>query len=138
MTVDQIERFPCPCCGQQVHEGLHGSSMICPICRSGDDLVQLRWPMLRSGANNVSLIEAQSNYRRMGASEHRRRGRVLPASARELPDDGWRPIYLRIDNFEDEDSQVTPWPDDRRVLYWWRPMFLATIFVIAQTTLIAS
>ena len=36
---------------------------------------------------------------------------------------GWRPVSLTIDSFEPKGVQVTPWPDDLTVLYWWRTTF---------------
>nr|WP_093572708.1 CPCC family cysteine-rich protein [Amycolatopsis rubida] len=120
---DQGEKFPCPCCGRRVYECSPGSSEICPICYWEDDLVQLRWPISCSGANGVSLIEAQRNYRQVGASESRWKDRVRKPNDGELLDKGWRPIDLRIDSFEDEDDRLIGWPSDRSVLYWWRDTF---------------
>ncbi|WP_433389579.1 CPCC family cysteine-rich protein [Micromonospora sp. KLBMP9576] len=112
--------LPCPCCGYRTMQGMPGSCDICPVCWWEDDILQLRWPQLASGANKVSLIEGQRNFEHTGACTE------LPLGV-ELadPDDydrepHWRPIDLGRDTFEPTLCQLAPWPDDRTVLYWWR------------------
>lgn len=116
-------KFPCPCCGHLVHHGPPGSWRICHVCFWEDDPSQLRWPTTTVGANNVSLQQAQKNYEKFGAAEERFRGQVRPPAADEPIDAGWRPIDLNTDAFEDIAEQVSPWPEDRTVLYWWRDSF---------------
>jgi len=41
----------------------------CPICYWEDDLTQMRWPTMPSGANSTSLVQAQRNYRTFGACD---------------------------------------------------------------------
>ena len=84
---------------------------------------QLRWPDSSSGANKVSLIEAQRNYEEFATSEVRFRGKVRPPAADEPLDEGWRRIDLDVDSFEDVDGLVLPWPEDCTALYWWRDSF---------------
>jgi hypothetical protein len=120
----QLElKFPCPSCGHLVHAEPPGSSRICSICFWEDDVCQLRWPGDLSGANKVSLIEAQRNYEEFAAIEVRFRGMVRPPAPDEPLDEGWRRIDLEVDAFEDIDAQMLPWPEDRTVLYWWRESF---------------
>lgn len=82
--------------------------------------MQLRWPEYRGGANKVSLIEAQTNYARFGASEAGFERKVRRATDREPLDPGWRPVDDQVDNFERNDDMTGPWPKDYTVLYWWR------------------
>ncbi|MEU8348640.1 CPCC family cysteine-rich protein [Streptomyces sp. NPDC048845] len=112
---------PCPCCGH-LTLGETGGYEICPVCCWEDDPVQLRWPLMESGANELCLMDAQLNYRRTGAAAERFRGRVRPPAAHERRDPGWRPVDLAKDSFEAADTEV-PWPEDLALLYWWRPAF---------------
>lgn len=115
---------PCPCCGYLILEDSPGSWEICGICGWEDDLVQLRWPAMRGGANKPSLIEAQESFLRIGAKSELARGRVRPPSHSDQQDPGWRPIDPVVDQFESyDDDDRLPWPDDRTVLFWWRPTF---------------
>jgi len=50
---------PCPACGFDVFGQPPGSYDLCPICDWEDDDVQLRYPMMRGGANGDSLYEWQ-------------------------------------------------------------------------------
>ncbi|WP_083418505.1 CPCC family cysteine-rich protein [Pseudofrankia sp. BMG5.36] len=117
------DRSPCPCCGHIVHDGRPGSSLICPVCFWEDDVVQLRWPLLDGGANARSLVESQGIYNAIGVSEDRFANNVRAPMAGEPVDEGFRPINLAIDHFEEVYVQEEPWPGDRNVLYWWRPTF---------------
>jgi hypothetical protein len=63
--------FPCPCRGHLTFDENPGSYAICPVCFWEDDMVQLRWPDWSGGANKASLIAAQVNFTRIGASEPR-------------------------------------------------------------------
>ncbi|MFE9241739.1 CPCC family cysteine-rich protein [Streptomyces sp. NPDC007007] len=112
--------LPCPCCGHQVFGG-HGEYEICAVCFWEDDLAQLRWPW-SFGANAVCLVEAQRNFRRFGAVEERFLKNVRPPARDEPVDPGWRPIDTARDFFE-EPGGSGEWPQDLRVLYWWRPTF---------------
>jgi len=115
--------FPCPCCGHLVFNEPPGSYEIRPICFWEDDLVQLRWPDFAGGANRPSLVEAQQSHRRLGAVEERCRPWVRDPSPEEPADPAWRPIDPERDSFEPISGAAAPWPDDRTVLYWWRPTF---------------
>jgi hypothetical protein len=116
-------RSPCPCCGHLVHDDRPGSSLICPICFWEDDQVQLRWPLYTGGANKPCLADSQQSYREHGVSEIRFRDKVRPATKDEPLDEGFRPVDIANDNFEESGAQEAPWPDDRTALYWWRPTF---------------
>lgn len=101
-----------------------GSYEICPICFWEDDGVQFRWPTMAGGANRVSLVEAQQNYRSFGACDHHGQQYVRPPAPDEPLDPAWRPIDQARDSFEDWDAaERAPWPEDRSVLCWWLPNF---------------
>ncbi|MFB7459240.1 CPCC family cysteine-rich protein [Streptomyces sp. NPDC056188] len=117
-------RYPCPCCGYLVLDEMPGSFVICPICFWEDDAIQFRWPTMDGGANKVSLIEAQHNYRDFGACDQHGRRFVRPPAADEPLDPAWRPIDLAQDSFEVWGAKGwAPWPTDPSVLCWWLPTF---------------
>ncbi|QSB04193.1 CPCC family cysteine-rich protein [Natronoglycomyces albus] len=117
-------KFPCPCCGYVVHDDV-GSYMICPVCWWEDDLIQLRWPTLRGGANKPSLVEVRKNYRSSGAYGSDPRIVSLTSSYEKIEEkeEGFRAVDVEKDNFEAEYDQLDPWPEDRSTLYWWRSTF---------------
>lgn len=60
----------CPCCKYDTfkkEERLNYS--ICPICFWEDDPMAFEDPEFVGGANRVSLIQAQKNYKEFGACE---------------------------------------------------------------------
>jgi hypothetical protein len=64
------EKYTCPCCGYKtLDEEPPGTFDICPICFWEDDRVQFNDPDFKGGANDVSLREAQKNFKEFGASE---------------------------------------------------------------------
>lgn len=76
------------------------------------------------GTNQVSLVEAQLNFRAYGACDQRARRFARPAADDEPLDAAWRPIDPATDFFEDSgDAELRPWPDDGAVLCWWLPSF---------------
>jgi hypothetical protein len=85
--------------------------------------VQLRWPTYVGGANSPSLVEAQANYAAFGAKDRRSWRFTRRPNASEPLEVGFRPICLESDNFEASGDQSEPWPQDRSVLYWWRPTY---------------
>ena len=116
--------YPCACCGHLVLAGPPGSHEICPICFWEDDAVQLRWPDLADGANAVPLRDAQRNASTLGAVRPRLVAYTRSPTDDDRRDAGWRTIDDARDDFEDADDAATaPWPQDRTVLYWWRPTF---------------
>ncbi|AXL88363.1 hypothetical protein C4J65_08465 [Streptomyces sp. CB09001] len=121
--ISSADRSPCPCCGHLVHEGPTGSSLVCPVCFWEDDVTQLRWPLLTGGANKFSLVDSQRAYMTVRASEERFTNKVREPAVDEPVDEGFRPIDLAVDRFEEVAVQDEPWPEDRSVLYWWRPTF---------------
>ncbi|MEV4788000.1 CPCC family cysteine-rich protein [Streptomyces tuirus] len=85
------ELLPCPCCGHRTLGELWAYE-ICPVCYWEEDPFQLRHPTSGGGPNHgLSLIEAQANYRRIGAVTEEMRRYVRPPRADEPPDPGFRP-----------------------------------------------
>jgi hypothetical protein len=117
--------FPCPCCGHVVFSEPPGSHEICPICFWEDDLSQLRFP-LTTGANQVSLVDGQKNYRELGACEERLRQEIRKPDDNEPVESGWRPIDLASDSAEipapQKDYSAT-FPTDCTQLYYWRETY---------------
>ena len=115
-------KYPCPCCGYLVFDESPGSYEICPICFWEDDLFQLRFPRM-SGANRVSLIEAQENYFRDGVSELRFRSNVRPAEASDVREPQWHRIDFRVDRIEEPihgKDYGFNYPEDATEFYYWR------------------
>jgi RNAse (barnase) inhibitor barstar len=118
-------RRPCPCCGHLVFDltdGWPGSFDICPVCFWEDDRVQFRFPYLAGGANRVSLVEAQQNYRAHGRCELRTLPVREPQEGEER-DPVWRPIDRERDLFEDWGGELRPGPVEPEALCWWLPAF---------------
>jgi hypothetical protein len=113
---------PCPCCGYLIFEEGPGLYSICEICFWEDDLSQLRF-VATSGANRVSLIDAQKNYRPYGASEERLSDYVRQPDDADRRDDAWRVFDSTIDTMESPVSGFDygqSYPKDRKVYYYWR------------------
>lgn len=117
-----MNAFPCPCCGYLVFVEPPGSYDICTICGWEDDIAQLRFPRT-TGANKVSLIEAQWNFVKDGASDPARPPLGQDPLATDIRDESWRPIDEARDTFEDPvpgfDYGLT-YPADSTTLYYWR------------------
>jgi hypothetical protein len=115
-------RYPCPCCGYLVFDQEPGSYGICPICFWEDDLSQLRF-VRTTGANHVTLIEAQRNFARSGASEERLAVHCRKPTAGDRRDESWRPFNPEIDLVEEPipgtDYGLT-YHRDCTVYYYWR------------------
>ncbi|WP_072171020.1 CPCC family cysteine-rich protein [Trabulsiella odontotermitis] len=57
------ERYPCPCCGEKIFEGV-GLYEICPVCDWEDDPIQSSDPDYSGGANALSLYEARELFKK--------------------------------------------------------------------------
>ena len=85
------ERHACPCCGYKTLEE-RGVFSLCHICFWEDDPVQVKNPNYVSGANNVSLYEAQKNFKKFGASERELKTFVRKPSLKKDPNWSALPI----------------------------------------------
>ena len=115
-------KYPCPCCGYLVFDESPGSSEICPICFWEDDLSQLRFART-TGANHVSLVDAQENFIKEGVSELRFRSNVRAPTASDFREPQWRRLDLSTDTVEEPVEGMdygNTYPDDTTRLYYWR------------------
>ncbi|WP_223596802.1 CPCC family cysteine-rich protein [Neobacillus bataviensis] len=87
-----MELYTCQCCGYKtLTEGTRDSYEICEVCFWEDDFVQNEDPDYEGGANEVSLRQAQWNFKLFGASEVRFKNKVVKPSIRG---------YLKDENFK--------------------------------------
>jgi hypothetical protein len=130
-TERQSEWFPCPCCGHLVFGEPPGCYEICPICFWEDDIMQLRYPDLGGGANRPSLIEAQANFRRVGACEERLLAHVRKPQDGDVREKCWRLFNPESDQIESRSGTKgyvasafqNDYPEDPTSLYYWCSTF---------------
>ncbi|WP_420547618.1 CPCC family cysteine-rich protein [Curvivirga sp.] len=68
--MENTQKYQCLCCGYRtLDEPATGNYDICPVCFWEDDPIQASDPDYKGGANQVSLIQARSNYSVFGASD---------------------------------------------------------------------
>jgi hypothetical protein len=89
MTKEQLllsnGKFFCNCCGYNtLTQFPDGTYEVCEICYWEDDKTQTDNPDYVSGANNVSLNEARSNYEQSGVSDLALLQYVRKASANDI------------------------------------------------------
>ncbi|OGE74343.1 MAG: hypothetical protein A3I07_02735 [Candidatus Doudnabacteria bacterium RIFCSPLOWO2_02_FULL_42_9] len=116
-------QYTCPACGYLTFNNPPGSYDTCSVCGWEDDEGQLRFPSTL-GANNVSLIQAQKNFARIGYSTYNILMRLLfKASPKKYKmDSTWRQLTER-DNFEVKKPGLDygdSYPEDLTKLYYWR------------------
>ena len=87
----------CACCGYRTLSEGAGGYEICRVCWWEDDPVQLASPLLRGGANTVSLAEAQLYFISAGVSDPSFTAHVRPPADDEVADPAWRPWNARMD-----------------------------------------
>jgi hypothetical protein len=118
---DLNKKYPCPCCGHLAFDKEPGSSfLICNNCFWQDDCISLQYTDIACGPNKVSLIEAQQNFIKYGATETRLKEAAIQARKTITVniEQGWRPINLEHDKFVAYDSP--DYPEDLTTLYYWR------------------
>jgi Cysteine-rich CPCC len=122
------EFYPCPCCGFLTFSESSGSYEICPICFWEDDGIQLAFPNLPGGANRVSLIKGQENYRNIGVCESAMKVHVREPSESDNRDDDWVPYepdqHHALDWNSAEDHEL--WDrikNESPNIYYWKPSF---------------
>ncbi|MGZ0167765.1 MAG: CPCC family cysteine-rich protein [Planctomycetales bacterium] len=78
--------YPCPCCHYlTLAEEPLGTYEVCPVCCWEDDPVQSNDPSFEGGANNVSLVEARTNFWSFGASSVSMRSHARRPLSDEIP-----------------------------------------------------
>lgn len=53
-----MKEIKCPCCGKTAVNEYD----VCPVCRWENDPIQLQYPNLGGGANQMTLAEAKKAY----------------------------------------------------------------------------
>lgn len=116
------QSYTCPCCGYPTLSEPPGSFAICPICRWEDDYAQLVAPAMMGGANHVSLIQAQLNYRIYGVSdpEYKDRARAPKPENGEKRDPKWWPLAM-ADYSDVELKGLAMKADSDEDCYWLAP-----------------
>jgi Cysteine-rich CPCC len=89
-----VRKYTCPCCGYKtLAEGTRDSYEICTVCYWEDDFVQNEDPDFEGGANEVSLRQAQRNFKIYGASEEMFKDSVIePSLGGYLKDENFKPL----------------------------------------------
>lgn len=86
-------RFTCPCCGYKTLEDKPpGTYHICKICFWEDDDIQYNDPDYEGGANDVSLRQAQENFRKLGVSDISFIEFVREPTKKDIRDNNWKPF----------------------------------------------
>lgn len=63
-------KYQCPCCEHYtLSKKPDNTFQLCPVCYWEDDGVQLNDPEYTGGANEVSLNQARTNFKKIGAVE---------------------------------------------------------------------
>ncbi len=89
-----MELFTCQCCGYKtLKEGTRDSYQICKVCFWEDDFVLNEDPDFPGRANNVSLRQAQENFKLFGVSEIEFKNNVVtPSVGGYLKDKNFIPL----------------------------------------------
>lgn len=123
----ETKKYTCPCCGYKVFSDLPGSFEICPICCWEDEAKQLRYPK-ETGANQVSLIEAQMNFEKDRVSHISLKIFSRQPNKNDIKDPKWRKINLKKDKVAEKKDygkdSVNIYPADLSRLYYWEENFL--------------
>jgi len=97
----------CPCCG---YKSLPEDSTfdICPICHWEDDPTQSRDLDFGGGANNLSLRQAQYNFKKFGTADFRSLDFIRNLTETDEKDPHWKepPDYGRIYNLTEEEEML--------------------------------
>lgn len=83
-----MNKYACPCCGYRTMMS-DGHYDICPICYWEDDPFQKEHEY-DTGANQISLIEAQKNYIMYGACEEKFVNNVRKPNSHDKRDPNWK------------------------------------------------
>lgn len=93
--------YTCPCCGYKTLENEPpGTYDICPICFWEDDPIQYEESYYSGGANHISLIEAQKNFKEFGACDKSMLAYLRKPNKYDIIDSDWQPYVL------DEDARA--------------------------------
>ena len=84
------EKKTCPCCGYKTLTREEDGT--CSICFWDDNLVQATDPNYEGGPNEVSLIQAQRNFREFGACEKDMIKNVRKPIGKDIKDKNFKPF----------------------------------------------
>ena len=113
--------YTCPICGYKTFSEPPGGYEICPVCGWEDDVAQLRF-VESIGANKVSLIEAQQNFKVVGTSDPAKAPRAPIDTSIFERDPQWRPFDAIKDKIETPNPDVdygNTYPSESTTLYYW-------------------
>jgi Cysteine-rich CPCC len=106
---------PCPACGYYMFSALNEQSEICLICGWQNDLVDLQEMYHPMGPNDVSLEEAQKNFKEIGAKAPKSLGHVRPPTKEDMRDPKWRPL----DRAKDTRREINTNSQTPEEIYYW-------------------
>jgi len=91
-------KYTCQCCGYKtLTEGTRDSYEICKVCYWEDDLVQNEDEDYEGGANEVSLRQAQNNFKLFGVSEVIYKNNVVkPVVGGYTKDEDFKPLDIKL------------------------------------------
>jgi len=85
------ERGTCPCCGYKtLSEKPPGTYEICEICFWKEDEIQFNDPDYEEGANNVSLRQAQMNFKKYGVADPQQKRFARKPTRLDEKDPKWK------------------------------------------------
>lgn len=88
-----MEKYTCPCCGYKtLTEEPPGTYDICRVCFWEDDDTQYYDPDYKDGVNDVSLRQAQKNFKNFGACKKDSVKYVRKPKKDEERDENWVPL----------------------------------------------
>ncbi len=90
-------KYTCACCG---YKTLFSNEMgeICPVCHWEEDYDDGSDPFHFSGANHLTLYQAQENYKMFGCFNRKMIKHARNPHDDEKKDPGWRSIQYNIEN----------------------------------------
>jgi hypothetical protein len=89
------EKYTCPCCGYKTHSREVSAWDLCHVCFWENDLICLDDPNKISGANKISLIQAQQNFITFAACDESAKAHVRPPKSDEVKDIKWKIYNLK-------------------------------------------
>lgn len=95
-----MSKYTCFICGYRTLDERCGWE-ICPICFWEDDVLVQGDEDRSSGANHMTVVEAQANYSRISAISPEYLDKVRPPRENEQRDPDWKPlggVAREIDN----------------------------------------
>jgi Cysteine-rich CPCC len=83
-------KYTCPCCGYKTRTREDSTWDICVVCFWQNDLNPNNDPHKISGANRISLLQAQQNFVKFSACDERSIKQVRQPKKNESKDENWK------------------------------------------------